>query len=202
MGSVLDRRHLAVIGALFAAVAVAGGLRALLPPRSTMPVTPAGVPDCEEGLVVVAWRLDGERVGCREDLESLLELAAGGSSCNRAGAGDEVGLGRGGLPAIAAGDLVQVMRGTGGRCVITVEPLPGARKVALGVPIDVNSASKSDLMAIRGIGPARASAIVEERETGGPFATVEDLARTHGIGPVTVERMAPYVRVQSVDDAP
>lgn len=56
-------------------------------------------------------------------------------------------------------------------------------------PIDLNRASVDLLAELPGIGPAKASAIVERRRTAGPFRTVEELAEVRGIGPKTVERL-------------
>ncbi|MGJ8454123.1 ComEA family DNA-binding protein [Pseudothermotoga sp. U03pept] len=63
-------------------------------------------------------------------------------------------------------------------------------------PIDVNSASYEDLLEIPGIGPAKAKAVIQFREQNGPFATVDDLTKVSGIGRVTVQRIAPYVKVE------
>lgn len=57
------------------------------------------------------------------------------------------------------------------------EPLP---------PIDVNVASEVELQRLPGIGPARAAAIVADREAHGAFPDVAALDRVRGIGPATV----------------
>lgn len=65
--------------------------------------------------------------------------------------------------------------------------------MAFGVPsyaVNVNSASAEILQNVKGIGPTRAKAIVEEREKNGPFVNSEDLnIRVKGIGQKTVEKM-------------
>lgn len=53
--------------------------------------------------------------------------------------------------------------------------------------IDVNTAPASELDLLPRIGPARAAAIVAEREAHGPYRTLDDLQRVKGIGPRTVE---------------
>jgi competence protein ComEA len=73
------------------------------------------------------------------------------------------------------------------------EPAPTPER---GLSIDVNTATAAQLELLPGIGPSRAAAIIESRNTMGPFRTVEDLARVHGIGPTTVEGVRPYVRVE------
>ena len=56
--------------------------------------------------------------------------------------------------------------------------------------VNVNSASAEILQNVRGIGPTRAKAIVEERDRNGPFVNSEDLnIRVKGIGLKTVEKM-------------
>lgn len=39
-----------------------------------------------------------------------------------------------------------------------------------------------------GVGPAKAKAIVDDRERNGPFASVEDVERVKGIGPKLLEK--------------
>lgn len=60
-------------------------------------------------------------------------------------------------------------------------------------PINVNTADAELLAELPGIGPSRAEAIIEERETNGPFESTADLERVSGIGPATVDRMRDQV---------
>lgn len=56
--------------------------------------------------------------------------------------------------------------------------------------VDVNSADEAALRGIKGIGPAKAKAIVDERSAHGPFKDAADLAqRVKGLGGQTVERL-------------
>jgi len=68
-------------------------------------------------------------------------------------------------------------------------------------PIDVNTASEKDLMALPGIGETKARLIVEYREKNGPFGSLADLERVPGIGKKTVEMLAPYVNLTVADVA-
>jgi competence protein ComEA len=71
----------------------------------------------------------------------------------------------------------------------------GARPMTV-VPdmrIEVNTATEVQLNALPGIGPALAARIATDRATRGPFESVEDLARVHGIGPRLIERIGPHV---------
>jgi len=56
--------------------------------------------------------------------------------------------------------------------------------------VDVNSADEAALRTIKGIGPATASTILEERTKNGPYKDADDLAvRVKGVGPKSVIRM-------------
>jgi competence protein ComEA len=79
--------------------------------------------------------------------------------------------------------------------------LSGAQRLLLGHPLPLASAAPADLEAVPGIGPARARAIVHERERGGGFARAEDLQRVPGIGPATVERLRPWLLAAGADPA-
>jgi competence protein ComEA len=59
-----------------------------------------------------------------------------------------------------------------------------------GGPIDINRADAATLETLPGIGPARAQAIIEHRETHGPFAEPGDLREVPGIGEATFQRLA------------
>ena len=61
------------------------------------------------------------------------------------------------------------------------------------VMLDINSASVEQLMALPGIGPKKASAIVEWRTCNGPFRRIEDLTAVKGIGEKTLALIQAYV---------
>jgi competence ComEA-like helix-hairpin-helix protein len=62
--------------------------------------------------------------------------------------------------------------------------------------LSLNSASASELDALPGIGPARAAAILQERQERGPFTSVEDLSRVPGLGPSAIARLRDRVSVR------
>ena len=66
--------------------------------------------------------------------------------------------------------------------------------LAEGERIDISTAPAEELRRIPGIGPGLAAAILRERESR-PFGSVAGLDRVRGIGPATLERLAPHVTV-------
>jgi competence protein ComEA len=75
----------------------------------------------------------------------------------------------------------------------------GARTICRGVPvlvIDPNTAPASVLEALPHVGPGLVKRLIEQRKVR-PFASTEDLRRrVRGIGPATLARLAPYLRIE------
>jgi len=62
-------------------------------------------------------------------------------------------------------------------------------------PVDLNTASESELESLPGIGPTLAQAIIDYRTTHGRFASVDELGDVRGIGPARLEQLRPLVKV-------
>lgn len=60
--------------------------------------------------------------------------------------------------------------------------------------LNPNTATAEELATLPGIGPQTASAIIQKRK-GKPFTKIEDLLDVKGIGPVTLEKMKPRLKV-------
>lgn len=63
--------------------------------------------------------------------------------------------------------------------------------------IDVNSATWVEWGQLDGIGDALARRIVADREQNGPFRSIDDLRRVKGIGPKTLERLRPWLSIET-----
>lgn len=61
--------------------------------------------------------------------------------------------------------------------------------VRAGTPVNINSATQAQLESVKGIGPAKARAIIEYRSKMGPFRNVDDLKKVAGFGEKTVARI-------------
>lgn len=64
-----------------------------------------------------------------------------------------------------------------------------------GPPLDLNRATLTDLVRLPGVGPVLARRILESRETVGRFAAVDDLAGVRGVGRAKLERLRPFVGI-------
>lgn len=62
--------------------------------------------------------------------------------------------------------------------------------------LNINTATASELCRIPGIGPSKAAAIIEYRESVGGFLSVDELINVSGIGESTLESIRPYCRVK------
>lgn len=78
---------------------------------------------------------------------------------------------------------------------VSVEGATASGKLQPGETINLNTATKEELMRLPGIGEKRAAAIWEYREIAGPFDAVEDLAFVEGISDKLVQQIAPYLRL-------
>ncbi|WP_258535637.1 helix-hairpin-helix domain-containing protein [Bacillus sp. 03113] len=62
--------------------------------------------------------------------------------------------------------------------------------------VNLNKANEEELQTIPGIGPSKAAAIIEYRESNGPFKKIEDLQSISGIGEKTFEKLKDHITVQ------
>ena len=72
--------------------------------------------------------------------------------------------------------------------------------IALGA-VNINTATKDELIALPGIGPAKAQAILDYRKAHGSFKSVEELKDVKGIGAKRFETLKPDLSVSGSSTA-
>lgn len=74
-----------------------------------------------------------------------------------------------------------------------VSELPARDAVGTVGAVDMDHAGVDDLERLPGIGPALAKRIVADRESRGPFGSIEGFQRVKGVGPALAKRVQPHV---------
>lgn len=77
----------------------------------------------------------------------------------------------------------------------TSQSTPEASQPAAEGKINLNTATKEELMTLPGIGEKRAADIIADREANGPFRIPEDLTRVSGIGEGILEGLIDFITV-------
>jgi competence protein ComEA len=93
-------------------------------------------------------------------------------------------------PPAPGNNLETSSRGSGNR------KSTSKKEAQLKGPIDINHASDEELQRLPGIGPKLAKRVIEKRQKR-PFASIEELRHVPGIGPKTLERLRPYISIES-----
>jgi len=61
--------------------------------------------------------------------------------------------------------------------------------VSAWAAVNINTATPSELEAVKGIGPAKAKAIIDYRQRNGPFKSVDALVEVKGFGKASVAKL-------------
>jgi len=69
------------------------------------------------------------------------------------------------------------------------------KKQPVGI-VNINYASREELMALKGIGSVLAERIIQYRKMHGYFRSVDELIKIKGIGPKTLEKLRPYITIK------
>jgi hypothetical protein len=81
---------------------------------------------------------------------------------------------------------------------LVIEDMPAIKRLALGLPIDLNRASPEELALVPGIGEQMAVQIVQMRQLRGGFASVSDLMAVQGIREKKVAGLKKYLMVRTI----
>jgi competence protein ComEA len=68
--------------------------------------------------------------------------------------------------------------------------------------IDLNRASRAELLQVPGLGPALVERILDYRDQHEGFRRIDDLLQIRGIGPATLQRVRPWLTVATEDEQP
>lgn len=63
--------------------------------------------------------------------------------------------------------------------------------------VNLNTATQSELESVKGLGPAKAKAIIAYREAKGGFKSVDELDKVKGFGKASVDRLRGELTVES-----
>jgi len=74
-------------------------------------------------------------------------------------------------------------------------PSEGRKRVLDSHSVDINTATRAQLMELPGIGSQYADRILSYRNAHGPFSSLDDLLKVKGIGRKRLERMRGFVRL-------
>lgn len=78
---------------------------------------------------------------------------------------------------------------------LSAQNTQAAADAGVAFPVNLNTATMDELMAIDGIGEKRAALILAYRDTLGGYTSVEQIKNISGIGDTVYEKIAPYLTV-------
>jgi competence protein ComEA len=93
-----------------------------------------------------------------------------------------------GLPSAGASTAPRAAGGGPKEARTAPTPQPAVRP-----PVDVNSATESQLQSLPRVGPVLAQRIKAFRDSAGPFNSLADLDKVKGVGPALLKELAPRV---------
>lgn len=82
---------------------------------------------------------------------------------------------------------------------IVIEKIEASKRLALGLPVDINLAGTDDLMLIPGVGKTLAANIVDRREKKGRYETIDQLTEIKGIKENKLSKLRQYLYVDQLN---
>jgi competence protein ComEA len=67
--------------------------------------------------------------------------------------------------------------------------LAGLLAIPAWAAVNINTATQSELESVKGLGPAKAQAIISYREENGGFKTLDELDKVKGFGKASVDKL-------------
>ena len=86
--------------------------------------------------------------------------------------------------------------GTAAYIVSSGQDVPGGGSASTDGRVNINTASREELMTLPGIGGSKADAIIAYRDSNGGFSTPDDIKNVKGIGDSTYESLKDYIIVR------
>jgi competence protein ComEA len=77
----------------------------------------------------------------------------------------------------------------------TTPSVAPASAAVTGAQVNINSADEAALTSVKGIGKAKAKAIIEYREKNGPFQSIDDLTKIKGIKSKSLQKFKSQLTV-------
>jgi len=93
---------------------------------------------------------------------------------------------------LASGDSFQLVIDADGSAVVSRGAIPAAQRLVLGIPLDINTVSETDLDRVPGIGPGLAGSIIRYRHNNGGRMSVQELRLIEGVGAKKFAAMQKY----------
>jgi competence protein ComEA len=84
------------------------------------------------------------------------------------------------------------------RTLVEIGGMTASTRLALSRPLELNSASRDDLILVPGIGEKTAQKIIEARNREGKFRKLEELMKIKGIKQKRLEKLRPYLSVENL----